>query len=284
MYWHLFKCNLIWLTQEMRWPNEEEIWNPAVKLQTKKLFFIVLYSINNLIFMVTGFFICFQNRFGMEDSWKLKPLHVAFLILFIGILFSGFNIFTFLEFWGSYKRARPSTQLFQWTSSEIITIFIYLVLKIFQQNFIGIILVAGFIPANRLENYFYYVSYFKEINYNVNLIEVFRWVAQAILFVPLVIIITIDSKVEVNKELGRVTISTDFTTNLTDLQVAFLVSYSTVFVVNLCCLVRIFTENEKYNNRYDQDGSRLNSLRDARDLHDNAFDSWEAAEIGYQSS
>lgn len=60
----------------------------------------------------------------------MKPLHVAFMILFIGVLFTGFNIFTFLEFMGTYKRARPAANLIGWSFSEMLSLVIYLLLKI----------------------------------------------------------------------------------------------------------------------------------------------------------
>lgn len=111
-------------------------------------------------------------------------------------------------------------------------------------------MIGGLLPFNRLQDYFYHISYYKEINYNVNLIEVFRWIAQAILFIPLIIILCIDSKVSTDEN-GKLVIGTDFNTNLSDLQVFFITSYSAVLVVNLFCLVRIFSENENYNRNYD---------------------------------
>lgn len=79
----------------------------------------------------------------------------------------------------------------------------------------------------------------------------FRWIAQGVLFIPLIIILCIDSKVTVDPLSQKVTISTDFKTNLPDLHIFFIISYSCVLIVNLFCLIRIFSENEKYNRMYD---------------------------------
>lgn len=131
-FWHLVKCNLIWLTQELHVPNEDEIWNPEVPFQGKKLFFIFLHALNNAAFLGSGLIVCFQNQIMPENAWKLKPLHVAFMILFIGILFTGFNIFTFLEFSGTFKRARPSSNQHYWSFNEIVSLTLYLLFKVFQ--------------------------------------------------------------------------------------------------------------------------------------------------------
>lgn len=90
-YVHMVKCNL----HSIQSHQSNPFWSPNLPFAFKRLILIMLETIINVMFLISGFNLVFPGIIFKESKWSILTLHKAFLTLYLIIFYGLYTLISY---------------------------------------------------------------------------------------------------------------------------------------------------------------------------------------------